>query len=97
MLHSQSLSKTPLAPWIIAENNGKVICWHCACMVGLGESCIHLAAILVWTEIKVTFISSQTVTDRESYWLAPKDVEKIVPQPAYKIDFTSVKSKNKDS
>ena len=66
-------------------------------MVGLGESCIHLAAILVWTEIKVKFISSQTVTDRESYWLAPKDVEKIVPQPAYKIDLTTVKSKNKDS
>ena len=83
-----------MAPWIIAEKNGKVICAHCTCMTGLGESCIHIIAILFWAEIKVKFISSQTVTDRESYWLAPKDVEKIVPEPAYKIDFTSVKVKN---
>ena len=88
MLHSQNLIKIPLAPWIIAEKNGKVVCQHCTCMAGLGESCTHITTVLFWTEIKVKFISSQTVTDRECYWVAPKGVEKIVPQPTNKIDFT---------
>ena len=64
-------------------------------MAGLGESCTRIAAFLFWTEIKVKFISSQTVTDRECYWLAPKDIGKIVPQPAYKINFTSAKTKKR--
>ena len=64
-------------------------------MEGLGESCTHIAAILFQTEIKVKFISSQTVTDRECYRLASKDFEKIVPQPAYKIDFTSAKTRER--
>ena len=66
-------------------------------MAGLGESCTHIAAILFWTKIKVKFISSQTVTDRKCYWLAPKDVEKIVPQSAYKIDFISAKTKKRQA
>ena len=71
MLQSQSLSKTPLEHWIIAEN-GKAIYGRCTCMTGLRESCTHIAAILFWTEIKVNFISSRAVTGRDFYWLAPK-------------------------
>lgn len=62
-------------------------------MAGLGESCNHIAAILFWTKTKVKFFSSQRVTDKECYWFSPKYVGKIVPQPAYKIDFTSAKMK----
>ena len=72
MLQSQSLSKTPLEHWIIAEKNGKAIYGRCTCMTGLRESCTHIAAILFWTEIKVNFISSRAVTGRDFYWLAPK-------------------------
>ena len=84
-----------MAPWIIAEKNGKVICGHFTCVAGLGESCTHIVAILFWTEIKVKFISFQPITDRVSYWLAPKDVRKMVPQPRYKTDFTSAKTKKR--
>ena len=72
MLQSQSLSKTPLEHWIIAEKNEKAIYGRCTCMTGLRESCTHIAAILFWTEIKVNFISSRAVTGRDFYWLAPK-------------------------
>ena len=72
MLQSQSLSKTPLEHWIIAEKNGKAIYGRCTCMTGLRELCTHIAAILFWTEIKVNFISSRAVTGRDFYWLAPK-------------------------
>ena len=72
MLQSQSLSKTPLEHWIIAQKNGKAIYGRCTCMTGLRESCTHIAAILFWTEIKVNFISSRAVTGRDFYWLAPK-------------------------
>ena len=93
MLPSQRLRITPLTPWIIAEKNGKVICEHCTCMVGIEELCTHIAMILSWTEKKVKFNSSQPVTDKDYYWLAPKDDGKTVLQPKYKIDFTSTKIK----
>ena len=61
----------------------------------VGFQCLHIAAILIWMEIKVKFISSQAITGKDCYWLAPRYVGKIVLHSAYKIDFTSPKTKQK--
>ena len=44
--HSQSISATPLRPWVAIEKNGSVLCGHCTCMHGLGEACSHIAPSL---------------------------------------------------
>ena len=42
MLHSQQLNSSPLCPWVIVENNGKILSGHCTYMAGLGEVCTHV-------------------------------------------------------
>ena len=42
--HSQKLSVAPV------KENGIVVCTHCSCMVGLGEACSHIAALLFTLE-----------------------------------------------
>ncbi|XP_060075798.1 uncharacterized protein LOC132555467 [Ylistrum balloti] len=44
--HSQCMNDSPLHPWLMAENNGKVMAAHCNCMAGLGESCSHVGALM---------------------------------------------------
>lgn len=51
--HSYSSSKLPLHPWVALRINGTVECGHCTCMVGLAETCSHVAAILYWLETAV--------------------------------------------
>ena len=46
--HSQELSAAPLHPWIAAESNGRILC--ASCMAGLGETCSHIAALLLAAE-----------------------------------------------
>ena len=57
MHHSQSLNSSPLCPWGVVENNGKV---HCACMAGLVEVCTHVAALLFQVEMSVRILTSET-------------------------------------
>ena len=73
MLHSQRLNNSPLCPWVIVENNGKVLSGHCTCMAGLAEVCAHLAAILFWVETSVKIHTSKTVTDQKAYWVTPSN------------------------
>ena len=51
--------------WIIASLN-RLTHWK------VGFQCLHIAAILIWMEIKVKFISSQVITGKDCYWLAPR-------------------------
>ncbi len=44
--HSQKIFASPAQAWIAVEKTGVVLCVHCDCMAGLGESCSHIAAIL---------------------------------------------------
>ena len=48
--HSQSVTASPLKPWVAAEVSGTIICCHCTCMAGLGEACSHIAALLFAAE-----------------------------------------------
>lgn len=64
MSHSQRLSKKPLAPWAIAEKEGKIIVGHYDCMAGLGETCSHVASMLWAIEASVRLRDSMTVTEK---------------------------------
>ena len=48
--HSQSLSATPAKPWVAVKTEGTVVVAHCTCMAGLGEACLHIAALLFLLE-----------------------------------------------
>lgn len=45
MLHSQRMIGTPLHGWFIVEKSGKILSGHYNCMVGIGETCTHVACI----------------------------------------------------
>ena len=92
-MHSQRLREKPLIPWVITLPNGEIKSAHCTCMAGLAESCTHIAAILFWIDTKVIMLKSKTVTDEKSYWLVPTNMTHLEPQEAFKIDFSSSKSK----
>ena len=59
------LREKPLIPWVICETTGKVLCGHCNCMAGLGESCSHIATILWAIEAGVQVRNSITVTQKK--------------------------------
>ena len=59
------MSKKPLTPWVICDYNlGKILCGHCDCMTGLGESCSYVASLLWAIEAGVKQRQSLTVTDK---------------------------------
>ena len=47
--HSYS-SKEPLKPWILIKSSGSVVCGHCTCMAGQGDTYSHVGAVLYWLE-----------------------------------------------
>ncbi len=86
-----SLNKKPLTPWIIAENNGKVISAHCDCMAGLGESCSHVASLLWAIESGVRIRDSMTVTQKKAYWVIPNGVKEVPYARVRNIELTGKK------
>ncbi|XP_035981353.1 uncharacterized protein LOC118556891 [Fundulus heteroclitus] len=95
VMHSQRLREAPLNPWAIIESSGAISSAHCTCMAGIGESCTHVAAMLFKLEVIVRCRETVTVTGRPAYWMIPGNLSKVVPEPGYKIDFTSSKAKRK--
>ena len=71
------MSEKPLTPWVICERDGKILCGHCDCMAGLGESCSHVASLLWAIEAGVKKRDSLTVTDKKAYWVLPSAVKKV--------------------
>lgn len=95
MLHSQSLNKTPLQPWLISQKDGTVLAAHCNCKAGLGEVCSHVGATLFYLEAAVKLRNSKTVTQSKAYWLLPSGMQKIDYKPIRDIDFSSSKTKKR--
>ena len=95
MLHSQRLNCYPLCPWVIVENNGKVLSGHCSCMAWLAEVCTHVAALLFWVEMSVKIHTSKTVTDQKAYWVIPSNNTSLQLQEFINIDFRSPHLKRK--
>ncbi|XP_061151792.1 uncharacterized protein LOC133165904 [Syngnathus typhle] len=57
--HSQRMNDPPLRPWVAIAKDGQILCCHCTCMAGLGETCSHSAASLFALE---TLIRMKTAT-----------------------------------
>jgi len=43
--HSQTLSLPSLKAWIAIKQCGEVLCTHCTCMAGIGETYSHIVAV----------------------------------------------------
>ena len=93
--HSYSVSPLPLQPWIIAKHNGAVVCGHCTCMPGLGETCSHIGALLYWVECQVHKSSEISSTSLTNNWLEPSSISSVLYQQIADIDFTSSEKKMK--
>ena len=93
--HSQRMNEPSLKPWVIAEINGKILCAHCNCMAGLGESCSHIGALLFALEAVVKIRNAKTVTQDKAYWLLPSSVNKVKYETVQEIDFTSARTKKR--
>ena len=86
--HSQRLSEKPLTPWIICEEDGRILAVHCDCMAGLGESCSHAACLMWAVEAGVKRRSSLTVTDKKAYWVLPDPLKKVQPVRVSEMKFS---------
>ena len=48
--HSERLSESPVACWIILKMDGCIMSCYCTCMAGLGESYSHAATTMFYIE-----------------------------------------------
>ena len=70
--HSYAVSSPPLEPWVVIKSNGAVVCGHCTCMAGLGETCSHIGALLYWIEYQIQRHVAMTSTSKPNEWLQPR-------------------------
>ena len=88
VLHSQSISSSPLLPWVAVKAEGTILCAHCTCMAGIGEACSHIAAVLFAAEANTKRIQGISCTSNPCSWSAPSS--KIVAYaPISEIYFTT--------
>jgi len=87
--HSYAMTSTPLVPWVIVKHHGTVVCRHCTCMAGLGETCSHISALLYWVEYMVRKREEESCTSKPNSWLEPRTTKHIPYLPLDTIDFTS--------
>ena len=66
-------SKKPLRLQVLLHSNGAVVCGHCTCMAGQGETCSHVGAILYCLGIHVCIGKETTYTciSKENNWIMP--------------------------
>ncbi|XP_014661478.1 PREDICTED: uncharacterized protein LOC106804701 isoform X2 [Priapulus caudatus] len=95
VLHSQRLSEPPLQVWVICEKDGCVVCGHCNCMAGLGETCSHVAATLFAIDSVVKMKKDTSCTSLPNTWLAPSNsrAANVVPSPASEMDFSNARKR----
>lgn len=91
MRHSQRLSDTPLSCWMVIEESGEIVCAHCNCMAGLGETCTHVAAVLFYLEAVYRVKGPKATTDSQCGWIIPTYLKSAEYLPVKDIDFTSAR------
>ena len=91
--HSQSVTASPLKPWVAAEVSGTIICCHCTCMAGLGEACSHIAALLFAAEAH-NRLKDTSCTSRLCAWLSP-NMQNVAYAPISDINFTAPATKRR--
>ena len=89
--HGYAVSSPPVEPWVV-KTTGEVICGHCTCMAGLGETCSHVGALLYWVEYQVQRHTAITSTSKPNEWLQPKTIKQVPFLRLEDIDFTSAES-----
>ena len=93
--HSYAMSSAPLNPWVIIKNSGTVVCGHCTCMAGLGETCSHIGALLYWIEYAVRKQDEGSCTSRANKWMEPRTTKQVPYLQLDTIDFTSSEKRMK--
>ena len=89
--HSYTMSSALLNPWVIIKNSGTVMCGHCTCMAGLGETCSHIGALLYWVEYAVRKQDKEeSCTSRANQWMEPRTTKLAPYLQLDAIDFTSL-------
>ena len=84
------MSSAPLNPWVIIKNSDTVVCGHCTCMAGLGETCSHIGALLYWIEYAVWKRDEEgSCTSRANQWMEPHTTKQVPYLQVDAIDFTS--------
>ena len=74
------------------EDDGVIVCAHCTCMAGLGETCTHIAAVLFYLEAVARLQGMKTVTESgECSWIIPSYLKSAQYLPIKDIDFTSAR------
>ena len=81
------MSEKQLTPWVAAGPNGKILCAHCDCKVGLGECFSHVASLLWAVEDGVRIRGSMTVTQKKAYWVMPHSVKDVPYASVKQIEF----------
>ena len=94
--HSQSVSVSPLHPWVATESCGTIICCHCTCMAGLGEACSHIAALLFAAETYNRLNKDVSCTSQACAWLPPAHMQNVKYAPISDINFTAPSTKRKN-
>ena len=92
--HSYS-SKEPLKLWIMIKSSGSVVCGHCTCMAGQGETCSHVGAVLYWVETRVRIREQTSCTSKENTWIMPMAVKDIPYLKLEQIDFVTAEKNMK--
>ena len=87
--HSRSISSPLLHPWVAAK---RVICAHCTCMAGLGETCSHTAALLFYASSQMR--KDTSCTSGLCSWLSPS-CSKVEYAPISDIDFRTQRKKRR--
>ena len=91
--HSMKLSDPPLFPWIILEDDGRIITGHCNYIARLAESCTHVASLLIFILFKTDTRNRETVTEKFAYSRSPNNPplnKKDLQKPISSLDFRPV-------
>jgi len=70
---------------------GVIVCVHCNCMAGLGETCIQIVAFLFYLEALARIQDTKTVTVSECSWIILSYLKSAQYLPIKNIDFTSAR------
>ena len=94
--HSYALTSSPLQPQVIIKSTGTIVCGHCTCMAGLGETCSHVGALLHWIEYQVRRYADISAISKPNLWIEPHAVKNPPYLRLENINFTSAEQTMKD-
>ncbi|XP_061879548.1 uncharacterized protein LOC133631368 isoform X2 [Entelurus aequoreus] len=88
------MNDPPLRPWVAIAKDGQILCCHCTCMAGLGETCSHSAASLFALETLIRMKTATPCTSLPCQWLKPS-ASHIEYAEGCNIDFARPAQKRK--